>query len=62
MACLTPSDCAKTFGYWSSDDSIACFDTYNQSSPMFTDLSVSNTINRQWNWFLCNEPFFYWQE
>ncbi|KKA19721.1 serine peptidase [Rasamsonia emersonii CBS 393.64] len=45
-----PGYCA-TYGYWSSNDSIACFDTYNQSSPMFTDLSVSNTINRQWNWF-----------
>lgn len=22
---------------------------------------MDNAINRQWNWFLCNEPFDYWQ-
>jgi hypothetical protein len=29
---------------------------------MYTDLSVDNTVDRQWEWLLCNEPFFYWQE
>jgi hypothetical protein len=28
---------------------------------MYTDLSANNTINRQWFWYICNEPFFYWQ-
>ncbi|POR33927.1 Thymus-specific serine protease [Tolypocladium paradoxum] len=42
-------------------DSIACYDSYDKSSPMYTDTSVNNTANRQWMWFLCNEPFEYWQ-
>ncbi|KAJ5386243.1 Peptidase S28 [Penicillium cosmopolitanum] len=24
--------------------------------------SVDNAIDRQWQWFLCNEPLFYWQD
>lgn len=28
---------------------------------MYTDLSVDNYVNRQWMWFLCNEPFEWWQ-
>ncbi|EMC90840.1 hypothetical protein BAUCODRAFT_99497 [Baudoinia panamericana UAMH 10762] len=39
-----------------------CFDTYDPTSPMFTDWSLSNTVDRQWEWFLCNEPFGYWQD
>lgn len=53
--------CAN-YGYWSDQSTTACFDTYNASSPIFTDISVNNTIDRQWQWFLCNEPLFYWQE
>ncbi|KAL1852283.1 hypothetical protein Plec18170_006009 [Paecilomyces lecythidis] len=56
-----PGSCAS-YGYWTDEDSIACFDTYNASSPIFTDMSVGNSINRQWNWLLCNEPFAYWQD
>ena len=37
-------------------------DTYDSSSPFFTDTSLSNVIDRQWNWMLCNEPFGYWQD
>lgn len=53
--------CAN-YGYWSDPLTTECFDTYNASSPIFTDVSVNNTIDRQWQWFLCNEPLFYWQE
>ncbi|KAF7159052.1 hypothetical protein CNMCM5623_004285 [Aspergillus felis] len=57
-----PGYCAKTYGYWTDEYAIDCFDTYTPSNPLFTDLSPSNTINRQWVWFTCNEPFFYWQD
>ncbi|KAK8209937.1 peptidase S28 [Phyllosticta paracitricarpa] len=54
-------DCAS-YGYWTDDDDLSCFDTYNASSPLFTDVSVDNAIDRQWQWFLCNEPFAFWQD
>jgi hypothetical protein len=28
---------------------------------MFMDRSYGNSVNRQWYWMTCNEPFFYWQ-
>ncbi|CAI7666909.1 unnamed protein product [Penicillium manginii] len=56
-----PGSCDK-YGYWTDNSTTACYDTYNASSPMFTDRSVNNTIDRQWQWFLCNEPLFYWQD
>lgn len=37
-------------------------DTYNASNIFFTDRSVDNVANLQWNWMLCNEPFGYWQD
>ena len=57
------TDCAG-YGYdvWSSDDSLGCFDSYNASSPIYTDLSVDNVADRQWEWMLCNEPFAFWQD
>lgn len=56
-----PGFCAN-YGYTTDDDDISCFDTYDPNSPLFTDTSLSNTIDRQWNWMLCNEPFGYWQD
>lgn len=41
---------------------VGCFDTYNTSNPLYRDLALDNAIDRQWNWFLCNEPFKYWQD
>ncbi|KAK0716778.1 serine carboxypeptidase S28 [Lasiosphaeria miniovina] len=38
-----------------------CFDTYNTSQAFYADWTVGNGWNRQWMWFLCNEPFSYWQ-
>jgi len=43
-------------------DNIACFDTYNASSPLYTDTSLANPISRQWVWMTCNEPFGYNQD
>ncbi|KAF7719783.1 Serine carboxypeptidase [Penicillium ucsense] len=56
-----PGACAN-YGYWSDPMSTDCFNTYNASSPIFTDVTLKNTVDRQWQWFLCNEPFFYWQD
>lgn len=58
---LLPDYCSG-YGYWSDPSDLACFDTYNATSPIYTDISVDNAINRQWNWFLCNEPFDFWQD
>ncbi len=37
-------------------------DTYNASNIIFSDRTVGNAADRQWNWMLCNEPFDYWQD
>lgn len=46
---------------WNDTFNTLCFDSYNTSSVAFHDYAVNNTINRQWFWMLCNEPFAYWQ-
>ncbi|KXX79502.1 putative serine protease EDA2 [Madurella mycetomatis] len=53
----------NNYGYddWSDPHSVACYDSYNETSPIFKDYSVGNRWNRQWFWMLCNQPFFYWQ-
>lgn len=33
----------------------------NTSSILYTDRAVNNTLNIQWYWMLCNEPFAWWQ-
>ncbi|KAE8391735.1 serine carboxypeptidase S28-domain-containing protein [Aspergillus alliaceus] len=58
---ILPGYCAN-YGYWTDKMSVACFDTHDKSSPLFTDTSVKNAMDRQWQWFLCNEPFFWWQD
>lgn len=45
------------YGYWSNPNDTSCYDTYNVTSPLYTDLTPANTANRQWLWFLCNEPY-----
>ncbi|ODA80554.1 hypothetical protein RJ55_03513 [Drechmeria coniospora] len=52
---MIPGSCA-TYGYWKDNNTVACYDSYDKLSPTFTDTSVNNTVNRQWMWFLCNEP------
>lgn len=60
---LLPGYCAG-YGYedWTELDNIACFDSYNATSPIYTDVAVDNEIDRQWEWMLCNEPFAFWQD
>ncbi|KAI2625035.1 peptidase S28 [Hypoxylon sp. NC1633] len=57
-----PGYCAS-YGYadWKDSRGVACFDTYNASSPMFTDQSADNGFDRTWVWMTCNDPFFYYQ-
>lgn len=46
---------------WQDPFSVGCFDSYNTTSVMFTDWNYDNTLDRQWFWMTCNEPFYYWQ-
>ncbi|KAI2465384.1 endoprotease endo-Pro [Annulohypoxylon bovei var. microspora] len=46
---------------WQGSLDVGCFDTYNASSPMFTDLSEANPFERTWMWMTCNDPYFWWQ-
>jgi hypothetical protein len=57
---IIPGYC-QSYGYTDPTD-LRCFDTYNASNPMYTDLTVGNPYDRQWTWMLCNEPFAYWQD
>ena len=60
---IVPGYCASyDYEEWQDEWSTGCFDTYNASSPIFTDTTVSNPVNRQWQWLLCNEPLAYWQD
>ncbi|KDN67486.1 putative serine carboxypeptidase S28 [Colletotrichum sublineola] len=54
--------CAS-YGYdeWKNPSNVACFDTYNETSPVYKDWTANNPFGRTWYWMLCNEPFFYWQ-
>ncbi|KAK3326997.1 serine carboxypeptidase S28 [Cercophora scortea] len=57
-----PDNCGSyKYRDWSDPNSVGCFDTYNISSPYALDWAPNNTVNRQWMWMICNQPFFYWQ-
>ncbi|KAK1756745.1 hypothetical protein QBC47DRAFT_377545 [Echria macrotheca] len=57
-----PNDCSGyDYSDWNGTFNTACFDSYNASSIVFTDMALNNSVNRQWYWMLCNEPFAYWQ-
>lgn len=56
-----PGFCQSEYGYYGDGLNTECFNTYNESNIIFTDTSLSNTIDRQWVWMTCNEPFGYWQ-
>ena len=58
---LLPGYC-EAYGYFKGKDNTECFDSYNASNPLYTDLSVNNAADRQWEWFLCNQPFGWWQD
>ncbi|KAF2756980.1 putative serine peptidase [Pseudovirgaria hyperparasitica] len=57
---ILPGFC-EGFGYFKGDLNVDCFDTYNAQNPMYTDRSLTNTVDRQWVWMTCNQPFGYWQ-
>lgn len=57
---ILPGYC-QGYGYEDLNET-ACMDTYNPENKIFTDRQVYNTIYRQWQWMLCNEPFDYWQD
>ena len=56
---IVPGYCTG-YGYSNPND-LTCFDSYNTSNTLYTDYTVGNPWDRQWLWFLCNEPFAYWQ-
>jgi hypothetical protein len=58
-----PTVGCASYGYaeWQDTMNVDCFDSYNATSPIFTDYSAGNPSDRQWYWMTCNEPFFYWQ-
>ncbi|KAK1982254.1 serine carboxypeptidase S28 [Colletotrichum cereale] len=62
LAKMIPGTCAA-YGYeeWKDPSSVACFDSYNETSPVYKDWTAENPFGRTWYWMLCNEPFFYWQ-
>lgn len=41
--------------YW-ADGSLACLNTHNLTSPIYTDRTIANKANIQWEWMCCNEP------
>ncbi|KAK1589929.1 serine carboxypeptidase S28 [Colletotrichum navitas] len=57
------TDVCASYGYedWQDPTSLACWDTYNATSPAYTDWTAGNNFGRAWYWMLCNEPLFYWQ-
>lgn len=54
---LAPNVCAGYGDWYTGDLQLECLDTYNASNPMYTDISINNSFDRQWTWMLCNEPF-----
>jgi hypothetical protein len=32
---------------------VECFNSYNASNPLYSDISVANAYDRQWDYFLC---------
>ncbi|KUI61468.1 putative serine protease EDA2 [Cytospora mali] len=60
---LVPGYC-ESYGYQDFDGeyNLECFDSYNASSPIYTDWTMDNVVDRQWEWLLCNEPFAFWQD
>ncbi|KAK2023486.1 serine carboxypeptidase S28 [Colletotrichum zoysiae] len=53
----------SSYGYpdWKDPMSMGCWDTYNASSPSYTDQTANNQFGRTWTWLLCNEPLLGWQ-
>jgi hypothetical protein len=41
------------YSEFSGTYNVECFNTYNASLPTYSDITVSNTYDRQWDWFIC---------
>jgi hypothetical protein len=54
-----PDECTF-YGYEEGD--LGCLNSFDPNNLIFTNLTVDNPGNRQWNWILCNEPLNYWEE
>jgi hypothetical protein len=52
-----PEDC-EGYGYseFNGTYNTECFKALDSQNVVYKDLSVSNAVNRQWMWLLCNEP------
>lgn len=60
---LLPNYCSSyDYAAYNGTYNTYCFNTYDPANPAFTDTSLSNAYDRQWQWMLCNEPFGYWQD
>jgi len=57
---LTSQSACTYYGYGEYD--LSCYNTYLANNTIYTDLTVGNPANRQWNWILCNEPLNFWQD
>ncbi|KAK1830822.1 putative extracellular serine carboxypeptidase [Podospora conica] len=61
---VLPGACSYGYPEWADPLSVACRNTHNASSPMYTDWSSVRKggypYAREWNWMLCNEPFAFW--
>jgi hypothetical protein len=61
-----PGNCrAQNQPDWSSNTTMACWNSHNASSPQYTDLTVANPElpgpqDRQFRWLMCNE-LGYWK-
>ena len=55
-----PGFCAS-YKYFDGKYNTECLNSFNHSSPFYTDISVKNEADRAWTWLLCNEPFGAWQ-
>ncbi|KLU92954.1 hypothetical protein MAPG_11902 [Magnaporthiopsis poae ATCC 64411] len=55
---VAPGSCdAATYG----NNSLACWNSFNATDVVYTNTSLRGPANRQWEWFLCNEPFKNWE-
>lgn len=50
---IEPTDSLSGYPEFNGTYNVECFDTYNPKLPTFSDISVDNAYDRQWNWFLC---------
>ncbi|EPE10865.1 serine peptidase [Ophiostoma piceae UAMH 11346] len=59
---LVPGYCEGYDSSYVGTNNVDCFNTYDATSPFYTDISLDNAVDRQWVWLLCNEPFGFWQD